>query len=64
MESSVLVREGFLDRRWWAVLLRGLIAIAFAVLAFMWPAVTVATLVLLFGFYALVDGITSLVIVR
>jgi uncharacterized membrane protein HdeD (DUF308 family) len=61
MESSVLVREGFLDRRWWAVLLRGLIAIAFAVLAFMWPAVTVATLVLLFGFYALLDGLTSLV---
>jgi uncharacterized membrane protein HdeD (DUF308 family) len=46
--------------RWWVVLLRGLIAIAFGLLAFAWPGVTVATLVLLFGFYALVDGIFSL----
>ena len=61
MESSILVGEGLLDRRWWAVILRGLIAIAFAVLAFTWPGVTVATLVLLFGFYALADGVSSLV---
>lgn len=46
--------------RWWAVLLRGIIAITFGVLAFAWPGVTVATLVLLFGFYALVDGVFSL----
>jgi uncharacterized membrane protein HdeD (DUF308 family) len=36
--------------RWWAVLLRGLVAIAFGVIAFTWPGVTLATLVLLFGF--------------
>ena len=46
--------------RWWAVLLRGIIAITFGALAFTWPGVTVATLVLLFGFYALVDGVFSL----
>ena len=46
--------------RWWVVLLRGIVAIAFGVLAFAWPGVTVETLVLLFGFYALVDGIFSL----
>ena len=61
MENVIPVREGLLDRRWWAVLLRGLIAIAFAVLAFTWPALTVAKLVLLFGVYALVDGVSSLV---
>jgi uncharacterized membrane protein HdeD (DUF308 family) len=32
--------------------MRGLIAIAFAVLAFTWPGVTLATLVVVFGFYA------------
>ena len=47
--------------RWWAVLLRGIVAIVFAVLAFAWPGVTLATLILLFGFYALIDGIFSLV---
>ena len=61
MENSAIVREGLWDRRWWAVILRGLIAIAFAVLAFTWPAVTVTTLVLLFGIYALVDGFSSLI---
>jgi uncharacterized membrane protein HdeD (DUF308 family) len=46
--------------RWWAVLLRGIVAIAFGVLAFAWPGVTVATLVVMFGLYALVDGVFSL----
>ena len=47
--------------RWWAVVLRGIIAIVFGALAFTWPGVTLATLVLLFGFYALLDGLFSLV---
>jgi len=46
--------------RWWAVLLRGLVAIGFGILAFAWPGVTLATLVLLFSIYALTDGIFSL----
>jgi len=47
--------------RWWALALRGLVAILFGVLAFGWPGVTAATLVMLFGFYVLFDGIFSLV---
>jgi uncharacterized membrane protein HdeD (DUF308 family) len=47
--------------RWWALVLRGIIAIAFGILAFAWPQVTLGTLVLLFGWYALVDGIFSLI---
>ena len=42
---------------WWLVALRGALAIVFALLAFFWPGVTVAALVLLFGSYALVDGL-------
>jgi uncharacterized membrane protein HdeD (DUF308 family) len=46
---------------WWALAIRGVFAIIFAVIAVVWPGITAAALVLLFGAYALVDGILSLV---
>ena len=46
---------------WWALALRGVFAIIFAVIAFVWPGITATVLVLMFGAYALVDGIFSLV---
>ena len=42
--------------RWWLLLLRGITAILFGVLAFIWPGLTLVTLVLMFGAFALVDG--------
>ena len=50
-----------LARRWWAILVRGVAAIVFGVLAFVLPGVTLAVMVLLFGAYAMVDGIFALV---
>jgi uncharacterized membrane protein HdeD (DUF308 family) len=52
-----LVDADALARNWWAIALRGLAGIIFGVLAFVVPGVTLAVLVLLFGAYALVDGI-------
>jgi uncharacterized membrane protein HdeD (DUF308 family) len=46
-----------LSRSWWVLLLRGLIAIAFGVLTWMQPAISLAALVLLFGVYTLADGV-------
>ena len=46
---------------WWALALRGVFAIIFAVIAFVWPGITATVLVLMFGAYALVDGIFALV---
>jgi uncharacterized membrane protein HdeD (DUF308 family) len=46
---------------WWAVALRGLIAVIFGVLALVKPDITLEALVVLFGFFAIVDGIFSLV---
>src|SRR5215472_15026411 len=46
--------------REWVVLLRGVVAIAFAVAAFTWPSITPAKLVTLFGVYALLHGLLSL----
>lgn len=49
-----------LARNWWLILLRGLAAILFGILAFAWPSLTVLTFVVLFAVYAIVDGMMSL----
>jgi uncharacterized membrane protein HdeD (DUF308 family) len=46
-----------LARNWWTLALRGVLAIVFAVLAFAWPGITLVALVWLWGAYAFVDGI-------
>jgi len=50
-----------LSRNWWAVALRGVVAILFGVMALVWPGRTLELLVLLFGAYALVDGVFAII---
>jgi uncharacterized membrane protein HdeD (DUF308 family) len=45
-----------LSRYWWVLVVRGAIAILFGVLAYTLPLATLATLVLVFGAYAFVEG--------
>ena len=49
-----------LAKNWWLVLLRGIFAIVFGILAFIWPGITLVTLVLFYGAFALIDGIVAL----
>ena len=49
-----------LSRNWWMWLIRGIAAVIFGVLAWLWPGLTWFTIAILFGAYALVDGIFAI----
>jgi uncharacterized membrane protein HdeD (DUF308 family) len=62
MADSSARRSAFvLEGREWVVLMRGVVAITFALAALTWPAMTQAKLVTLFGVYALAHAGLSLV---
>ncbi|MCC9604287.1 DUF308 domain-containing protein [Blastopirellula sp. JC732] len=46
---------------WWAILLRGILAVALAVCAFVWPGKTIGIFVMLLGAYFLIDGVIGLI---
>ena len=47
--------------RWSSLAIRGVCAIVFGILSFIWPALSLTTLVLIWGVYALIDGGVALV---
>ena len=49
-----------LAENWWLLLLRGAAAIIFGGLAFFWPGLTLLALTLMWGVYAIFDGILAL----
>jgi uncharacterized membrane protein HdeD (DUF308 family) len=50
-----------LKRHWWVPVIRGIFAIVFGIIAFVYPGLTIATLVLFFGAWVLIDGIFRIV---
>jgi uncharacterized membrane protein HdeD (DUF308 family) len=58
MEATMLEH---LRRNWGWIVLRGVAAVLFGVLAFLWPGITLAALVIVWGAYALADGVLSLI---
>jgi uncharacterized membrane protein HdeD (DUF308 family) len=59
--NEVTAMNDTLMRSWWILALRGAIAIAFGVLALVWPNITLLVLVALFAAYALLSGAVSVV---
>lgn len=49
-----------LSRHWWAFLARGLCAVAFGVLTWVWPGITLRAVMVAFGAFALANGILSI----
>ncbi|MBV8289273.1 MAG: HdeD family acid-resistance protein, partial [Hyphomicrobiales bacterium] len=61
----MIVTYGTLDlnaiaRRWWMLVIRGVAAVIFGVLAIAWPGISLLALVLLWGAYALIDGASAI----
>src|SRR5205809_953764 len=53
----------FLERathRWWTLVIRGILAIAFGILAVAEPPTAIMAMVFIFGIYAIADGLTAL----
>jgi uncharacterized membrane protein HdeD (DUF308 family) len=46
---------------WWALAVRGALAILFGILAFLWPGISLTALVLLFAAFAFADGVFAIV---
>lgn len=49
-------------RHWWALTLRGVVAILFGLVALFWPRLTLGALVVCFGAFALVGGIFAVLV--
>jgi uncharacterized membrane protein HdeD (DUF308 family) len=47
---------------WWLMAIRGLLAVLFGLAALVWPRLTLFVLVILFGAYALVDGVMAVIV--
>ncbi len=60
MPASTIPPTHSLLCHWWALIIRGLLAIAFGVLAVILPLATIVALIALFAAFALLDGFTSL----
>lgn len=58
---AIALMQDQLRGNWGWVALRGVAAVIFGVLAFLWPGVTLVVLALFWGAYAFADGVFSLI---
>lgn len=51
-----------ISKYWWVFCLRGLITTVFGLAAILWPALTLGVMVLLFGLFALFEGLLAIIL--
>lgn len=61
MSNIVTGITNFERSQWWVLLIDGILTILFGIAAIVWPRLTLLVLVYLFGAYALIDGIFTIV---
>jgi uncharacterized membrane protein HdeD (DUF308 family) len=59
MAATALIED--LGRNWGWLALRGAVSVLFGLFAFLWPGKTLAALIIVFGAFALADGVVSLI---
>ncbi len=59
--NPALLLLGTVARHWRLILVRGVAAIVFGILCFVWPAISLLALVLLYGAYTIVDGLSAII---
>jgi uncharacterized membrane protein HdeD (DUF308 family) len=59
--AQVEAMSAVLAENWWAMALRGVVGILFGIVAFLLPAATILSVVLVFSAYMLVDGLFAIV---
>jgi uncharacterized membrane protein HdeD (DUF308 family) len=52
---------GSISRNWWLLAVGGIAAVLFAIGAFLWPGLSLLVLLVLWGAYAIVDGVTAVI---
>ena len=55
------MEKNWLDDNWVWLLVRGILAILFGIMAMVWPGITTVALAVLWGCWALVDGVINIV---
>lgn len=54
------LKKFVLAQHWWALVLRGLFAVVFGILTFVWPQITLEAFIIIFAVFAIINGIFTL----